>query len=134
MVNILPVGGLGGSLLECDVPAPLLHSVQDPLVNDRLKLPSEEYLATPGPLQLGPVLRQEVIGTASAPVHDVFVLTLAALLPLPVGEVEVVVDVGHAVVRVPKDCVEERLGWEESVAEDLLQAGDQLVTGAGDDD
>ena len=103
-------------------------------MNDWLKFPGEEYLSTASIFQFLPVLGQEVVGTTAAPVHDVLVLTLAALLPLPVGEVEVVVDVGHAVVRVPKDCVEERLCWEESVAEDLLQAGDQLVTGAGDDD
>ena len=134
VVNILPVGKLRVSLLDGDVPAPFLHLVQNALMDDRLKFPGEEYLSTAGRLELLPVLGEEVVGAAATPVHDVLVLTLAALLPLPVGEVEVVVDVGHAVVRVPKDCVEERLCWEESVAEDLLQAGDQLVTGAGDDD
>ena len=58
-----------------------------------------------------------------------FVLTLAALLPLPVGQVEVVVDVRHAVVGVTQHGVEEGLGWQESVGEDLPEAGDELVTG-----
>ena len=42
---------------------------------------------------------------------------------------EVVVDVGHAVVRVPEHGVEERLGRQESIGEDLPEAGNELVTG-----
>ena len=109
VVNVLPISQLGVALLYGDVLAPLLHPVENTLVNNRLKLPGEEDLATASGLQLGPVLGEEIIGTAAAPVDNVFVLTLAALLPLPVGEVEVVVDVGGAVVRVTQDGVEERL-------------------------
>ena len=98
-------------------------------MNDWLKFPGEEYLPTASIFQFLPVLGQEVVGTTAAPVHDVFVLTLAALLPLPVGQVEVVVDVGHAVVGVPEDGVEEGLCRQESVGEDLPEAGDELVTG-----
>ena len=95
--------------LNCNIFAPLLDSVHNSLMNDWLKFPGEEYLPTASIFQFLPVLGQEVVGTTAAPVHDVLVLTLAALLPLPVGEVEVVVDVGGAVVRVTKDGVEERL-------------------------
>ena len=129
VVNVLPVGQLGVGLLYGDVPAPLLHPVENPLVDNRLKLPGKEDLAASGGLQLSPVLGEEIIGAAATPVHDVLVLTLAALLPLPVGQVEVVVDVRHAVVRVPQDGVEERLCRQESVGEDLPEAGDELVTG-----
>ena len=129
VVNILPVGQLGVTLLYGDVLTPLLHPVENPLVNNRLELPGKEDLATASGLQLSPVLGQEIIGAAAAPVDNVFVLTLAALLPLPVGQVEVVVDVGHAVVGVPQDGVEEGLGWQESVREDRLEAGDELVAG-----
>ena len=127
VVNVLPVSQLGVALLYGDVPAPLLHPVENPLVDNRLKLPGKEDLAASGGLQLSPVLGEEIIGAAATPVHDVLVLTLAALLPLPVGEVEVVVDVGHAVVGVPQDGVEERLCWQESVGEDSPQTGHQLV-------
>ena len=46
------------------------------MVDDGLELPGEEDLPGPGALQLGPVLGQEVVGAAAAPVHDVLVLTL----------------------------------------------------------
>ena len=129
LVDVLPVSQLGVALLYGDVLAPLLHPVENPLVDNRLKLPGKEDLAVAGGLQLSPVLGEEIIGAATTPVHNVFVLTLAALLPFPVGQVEVVVDVGHAVVRVPEHRVEERLGRQESVGEDLPEAGDELVTG-----
>ena len=129
VVNILPIRQLGVTLLYGDVLAPLLHPVENTLVNNRLKLPGEEDLAVASGLQLSPVLWEEIIGTAAAPVNNVFVLTLAALLPLPVGEVEVVVDVGHAVVRVTKDGVEERLGRKKSVAEDSPETREELITG-----
>ena len=102
VVNVLPIRQLGVTLLYGDVPRPLLHPVENPLVNNRLKLPGKEDLPVASGLQLGPVLGEEIIGTAATPVHDVFVLTLAPLLPLPVGEVQVVVDVRLAVLAVPQ--------------------------------
>ena len=90
------------TLLYGDVLAPFLHLVENPLVNNRLKLPGEKDLAVASGLQLSPVLWEEIIGAAAAPVYNVFVLTLAALLPLPVGEVQVVVDVRLAVLAVPQ--------------------------------
>ena len=129
VVNVLPIRQLGVTLLYGDVPRPLLHPVENPLVNNRLKLPGKEDLPVASGLQLGPVLGEEIIGTAATPVHDVFVLTLAPLLPLPVGQVEVVVDVGHAEVGVTQHRVEERLRRQESVGEDRPETRDELVTG-----
>lgn len=48
----------------------------------------------------GPVLQGEVIRTTSTPVHNVFVLTLAAQMSLPVGQVQVVIYIGIAELRV----------------------------------
>ena len=56
VVNVLPVGQLGVALLYGEVPAPLLHPVDDPLVDNRLKLPGKEDLPAPRCLQLSPVL------------------------------------------------------------------------------
>lgn len=60
-------------------------------------------------LQLSPVSWSEVIGRAATPVNNVFVLTLAPQLPLPVGDVQVVVREALAEFRVAEDSVEERL-------------------------
>lgn len=60
-------------------------------------------------LQFPPVSWSEVIGGTATPVHDVFVLTLASQLPLPVGDVQVVVSEALAELRVAKDSVEEGL-------------------------
>ena len=120
MVNILPVCKLGVSLLDCDVLAPFFHSVNNTLVNYRLKFPGEEYLASSGSFQLGPVLWKEIVGAAATPVHYMFVLTLTALLPLPIGQVKIVVYVGHAIVRVAENCVEERLCRQQGVTEYFL--------------
>ena len=54
-------------------------------------------------------------------------LALAALLPLPVGQVEVVVDGGGAEARVPQRHVEEGLGRQQRVPEVLAQPRDGLV-------
>ena len=45
VVNILPVGQLGVTLLYGDVLTPLLHPVENPLVNNWLELPGKEDLA-----------------------------------------------------------------------------------------
>lgn len=55
------------------------------------------------------VRRLEVVRGASAPVHDVLVLTLAAQFAVPVGDAQVVVHHALAVGAVLQDGVEERL-------------------------
>ena len=52
---------------------------------------------------------EEIIGRASTPVHDVFILTLTALLPAPVCQVQVVVDDRLAHLTVHQQRVEKRL-------------------------
>lgn len=59
------------------------------------------------------VLRLEVVGRAAAPVHDVLVLALAAQLPVPVGDAQVVVHHGVAVGAVLQHRVEEGLQGRE---------------------
>lgn len=59
------------------------------------------------------VCRLEVIRGASAPVHDVLVLTLAAQLTVPVGDAQVVIDHTLTVGAVFQHSVEERLGSEK---------------------
>lgn len=55
------------------------------------------------------VLGLEVVGGAAAPVHDVFVLALAAQLAVPVGDAQVVIHHGVAVRAVLQDRVEKGL-------------------------
>lgn len=55
------------------------------------------------------VHRLEVVRRASAPVHDVLVLTLAAQFAVPVGDAQVVVHHALAVGAVLQHGVEERL-------------------------
>lgn len=55
------------------------------------------------------VHRLEVIRGASAPVHDVLVLTLAAQFAVPVGDAQVVVHHALTVGAVLQHGVEERL-------------------------
>lgn len=59
------------------------------------------------------VLWLEVVGRATAPVHDVLVLALAAQLPVPVGDTQVVVYHGVAVGAVLQDRVKEGLQGRE---------------------
>ena len=55
------------------------------------------------------VAGQEVVGRAAAPVDDVAVLTLTALTPAPVGQMQVVVDDRLTELTVLQQRVEERL-------------------------
>ena len=65
-------------------------------------------------------------------VKKIYVITdLTSLLPLPVCEVEVVVEVGVAVLGVPQHRVEEGLGGEQGQAEHSPQARHQLITDMG---
>ncbi len=64
-------------------------------------------------LQSWDVVREEVVGRAAAPVHDVLVLTATAELPVPVGHTQVGLDEGVAHVTVTKDSVEEGLQKEQ---------------------
>ena len=71
MENILPVrvfGRLWDSALSLD---PVLDLVDHPLVDDRLKLPGKEELPRLRPLQLRPVVRQEVVRAATTPEHHI---------------------------------------------------------------
>lgn len=60
-------------------------------------------------LQLSPIRRSEVVGRAATPVNYMFVLTLASQLPLPVGDVKVVVSEALAEFRIAEDSVKEGL-------------------------
>ena len=66
------------------------------------------------PLQ---VVDFEIVGWATAPVDDVLVLTLAALLAAPVGQVEVVVHRVTAEATVLQHCVEKGLEPKTDVNE-----------------
>ena len=69
MENILPVRVLGRLRDGALSLHPVLHLVDHPLVDDRLKLPGKEELPSLRPLQLRPVVRQEVIRAATTPEH-----------------------------------------------------------------
>ena len=66
------------------------------------------------------------------PVNDVLVLAFTALFPLPIGEMQVVVDEGITEETVLQYCVKERLGREESMLVETLQTGDERIFGEGD--
>ena len=66
------------------------------------------------------------------PVDDVFVLTLASLLSLPVGEMQVVVDECITEETVLQYCMKERFCREESVLVETLQASDERIFREGD--
>ena len=71
-----------------------------------MTLQDRERLVYHEPVEVGGL---EIVGGAAAPVDDVFVLTLAALLAAPVGQVQVVVHHLVAELAVLKHSVEERL-------------------------
>ena len=71
--------------------------------------PSEEVYTRKTHLDFLHVVRQKVIRGTAAPVDDVFVLTVAALVAPPVGKMEVIVDHRHTVGAVVQHRVKERL-------------------------
>lgn len=103
---------------------PLLDPIDDPLVYYRLELPGEKQILLRGVSDPTEIVRLEVVRTATAPVDHGFVLALAAELSLPVGHVQVVVDVRVAEPRVSEYRVEKGLGWQQSVLENLQESGD----------
>ena len=146
MVDILPVGSFGFSFFNGNVCAPLLDLVDNSLMNDWFKLPGKVDLSVSTWLNLCPVFRQKIIGTAAAPVHDVLVLTLkqkiaekslknwfdinlASLFPFPVCQVKIVVYVGLTEGRVPQNCVEKWFSRQQGVFEQGFQPWYKFIPG-----
>jgi hypothetical protein len=72
------------------------------------------------------VVDLEVVGRAAAPVHDVLVLTLTALLAVPVGQVQVIVHPPVTELAVLEQRVEERLKHDRRKLHDWI-GGDRTL-------
>lgn len=99
------------SKLPFPLPAAAMHSASSPPFH-RGKSLSAGVLSYLEPVE---VSWFEVIGWAATPVHNVLVLTLAAQLPVPVGDAQVVVHHGVA----------ERAVLQHGVKEGLQQTGNR---------